>query len=119
MNWRIGQKVACVHDDFAGPIECVTQVPKKDQIYVVRGIDERSVPLMDKLALVLIGRYPRGLLLREVCNPPCDCRNGIERGFDEAAFRPVVEDENKSTETVEQLKKLAQDTTVKAPEKVK
>lgn len=117
-SWRIGSKVVCINDAFLLP-ECVTAVPKKDQIYVVRATCAYGVPLLEHLLFALAGWYPDGLMLREVANPPCDCRGGIERGFDQSAFRPLIEDESKSTETVEELKRLAREAPVKTPEEVK
>jgi hypothetical protein len=117
MTWRVGMKVECIRDDFAGPIECISHVPKKGLKYVVRATCATAIPLWDILAFTALGIYPPGLLLREITNPPCDCWKGIERGFDTRAFRPIVEDETKSKAVVDELKKLA--APIKTTEKVK
>jgi hypothetical protein len=118
MNWRIGSKVVCVRDGFLLP-DCVSTPPKKDQVYVVRAVCDNGVPLYEHVIFAIMGHFPRGLMLREVSNPPCECRGGIERGFDQSAFRPVIEDESKSKAEVENLKKIAREAIIKTPEKVK
>ena len=105
-NWRIGSKVVCIEDSWIAP-HCVANFPRRGEVYVVRGTGDRPILIFANFLASMMGGHPSsGLLLREINSGPCACQKVSERCFDQTAFRPVIEDESKSKEQVEQLKKL-------------
>ena len=75
-NFKVGQKVVCIDDDW-GPAPEVHHWPKKDDVYTVR-----TIGVQGSNGKVFIR-------LREVVNPKSDKHHEAE--FWAGCFRPVIE----------------------------
>jgi len=103
--FQTGQRVVCIDDDFEPWVfDLFTALPKRDQIYTVRGLKAgRSNPqfVVDDDANLSIGaaEFDILLLLEELHNPE-DPHSSIrqELGFRAERFAPLQEDLEEETE---------------------
>jgi uncharacterized protein (DUF1330 family) len=80
MTFRVGDPVVCIDDQFdAYTKQAATALPKRGEVYVVRGFAE---------GMSADGVWKTGLLLRELRNP--NASSGSEHCFNPERFRPVV-----------------------------
>lgn len=88
----VGQKIICVNDTFPEFImEFYDQLPKKDQVYVIRQVS-MGVNFKAELGEVC-------LLLVGIHNPKSDKPPFPERGFNSERFRPLEEVQGRKTES--------------------
>lgn len=79
-NFRVGQKVVCIRDDFARDRYAGVRYPEHGKVYTLR-----TVEFDDRYQLTFVR-------LAEICNPVLMYQGGMtEVSFDAEAFRPIVE----------------------------
>lgn len=78
-----GQKVVCIDDQFGEWARFYEQMPKKDSVYVIRGVFVGIGPdrLPGEVGVYLVG----------ITNPRSSTKPFAERGFSSNRFRPLDE----------------------------